>query len=311
MGTLHCDTIFKRCHSVKQRWRYNKMLLVIPLLLAFVGLAQAQGQCPGGSLENYLLDKGESFETERASCYERLAFEFARDNCPKKSEPVGEGKCRKFGQAINFQTCTPVNVGDICDGGWTYQIESVRVKNAAIVRTKDGAKKFTFRTAMKRNSVVDVCMFGKINTARLNGNPQKLQFTAHGEIEGQNLLTQGLKIVGDLTGSGSELAFCKETGGELKADLCDNPLSASCSGLIEQSGVQNFCACTSLHVPAIPSLGPLGKLKVKTTLKVLHSPNQDDLGQCVREFNIKKLFQKEGKQALACITIPTYIPPAK
>ena len=83
------------------------------------------------------------------------------------------------------------------------------------------------------------------------------QFTAHGEIEGQNLLTQGIKIVGDLTGQGSSLAFCKETGGELKADLCDNPLSEGSCSTLSNSGIQNFCACTSLNVPPIPSLGPL------------------------------------------------------
>jgi len=285
------------------------MFLATALLVFIVGAAQ--GQCPSSGLENYLSDKGENFESERTSCYERLAFEFKRDECPENSESIGDGKCRKFGQSINFKQCTPVDVGDICDGGWAYQIESVRVKNGAIVKTNDGPGKVTFRTAMKRDSTVDVCVFGKINAARLKSNPEKLQFVAHGEIEGKNLLTQGIKIVGDLTGTGSELAFCKETGGELKADLCNNDLSAPCSGLASQSGIQNFCACTSLHVPAIPSLGPLGKLKVKTTLKVLHSPEESNLGQCVREFGIEKLFGEKKKETIACITIPTYIPPAK
>jgi len=278
------------------------MFLVTALVIFSVGAARSQ--C---TQENYLSDKGQDFDSERTSCYERLAFEFARDECPENSQSIGGGKCRKFGQAINFKSCTPIDVGGICDGGWAYQIESVRVKNGALVKTNDGQ----FRTAMKRDSTVDVCIFGKINAARLKSNPQNLQFVAHGEIEGKNLLTQGIKIVGDLTGTGSELAFCKETGGELKADLCNNPLSASCSGLASQSGIQNFCACTSLHVPAIPSLGPLGKLKVKTTLKVLHSPKENNLGQCVRDFSIEKLFNEKNKETIACVTIPTYIPPAK
>ena len=98
-------------------------------------------------------------------------------------------------------------------------------------------------------------MFGKINVDRLASSPKKLQFQAHGEIEGQNLLAQGIKLVGDVTGTGSELAFCKETGGELKANVCSN--AGSTCGSLDSSGVRNFCACTSLNVPAIPSLGVL------------------------------------------------------
>jgi len=183
-------------------------------------------------------------------------------------------------------------------------VESVRVKNGALVKTKDGV----FRTSMKRGSTVDVCLFGKINTDRLATSPKKLQFTAHGEIEGKNLLAQGIKLVGDVTGTGSELAFCKETGGELKADVCAAGSGSTC-GSLEKSGVQNFCACTSLNVPAIPSLGVLDKLKVRVTLKMLHSPNESNLSQCVRKFKIQDLFNDDEKQTLACITIPTFIPP--
>ena len=44
-----------------------------------------------------------------------------------------------------------VLIGDICEaGGWAYQVESVRVKNGALVKTKDGV----FRTSMKRESTV-------------------------------------------------------------------------------------------------------------------------------------------------------------
>ena len=103
-------------------------------------------------------------------------------------------------------------------------------------------------------SQVDVCVFGKINTDRLSANPKNLQFTAHGDIEGDNILAQGIQLIGDVTGTGSELAFCKETGGELKADVCSRP-GSTCDKIT--SGVQNFCACTSLNVPAIPSLGAL------------------------------------------------------
>jgi len=268
--------------------------------LAFVGLVS--GQCSNSV--NYLSDKGEGFDAERSSCHQKLAFEFNRDNCPEGSEQVAPGKCRKFGQGINFQTCDLVSVGDICEaGGWAYQVESVRVKNGALVKTKDGV----FRTSMKRESTVDVCVFGKINVDRLASSPKKLQFQAHGEIEGQNLLAQGIKLVGDVTGTGSELAFCKETGGELKANVCSN--AGSTCGSLDSSGVQNFCACTSLNVPAIPSLGLLDKLKVKVTLKMLHSPDEDDLNQCVRQFSIQKLFNEDKKQTLACINIPTFIPP--
>ena len=51
------------------------------------------------------------------------------------------------------------------------------------------------------------------------------------------------------------------------------------------------------------------KLKVKVTLKMLHSPDEDNLSQCVRQFSIEKLFNEEKKQTLACVTIPTFIPP--
>ena len=51
------------------------------------------------------------------------------------------------------------------------------------------------------------------------------------------------------------------------------------------------------------------KLKVKVTLKMLHSPDEDDLNQCVRQFSIQKLFNEDKKQTLACINIPTFIPP--
>lgn len=273
--------------------------------LVFVGLAHCQ--CPNSAKE-ILNDKGPDFEAERSACYERLRFEFNRPNCPEGSTQVAPGKCEKFGQGINFQTCDPVDVGDICQaGGWTYQVESVRVKNGALVKTKDGV----FRTSMKRESTVDVCVFGKINTERLSANPKSLQFTAHGDIEGDNILAQGIQLIGDVTGTGSELAFCKETGGELKADVCSRP-GSTCDKLDAlPPRVQNFCACTSLNVPAIPSLGALSKLKVKVTLKMLHSPEEDDLSQCVRQFSIEKLFKEEKKQTLACINIPTFIPPKK
>lgn len=280
------------------------MFLSFSLVVVFVGLAHSQ--C--ANTEKRLLldsDKDSDFVTERSDCYQRLKFEFNRDNCPEGSTQVAPGKCQKSGQGINFQTCDPVNVGDVCEkGGWTYQVESVRVKNGALVRTKDGI----FRTSMKRESTVDVCVFGKMNTDRLTRLPKNLQFTAHGEIVGDNILAQGIQLVGDVTGTGSELAFCKETGGELKADVCATQ-GSTCGKLSANSGVQNFCACTSLNVPAIPSLGALSKLKVLVTLKMLHSPDEDNLSQCVRQFSIEKLFNEEKKQTLACVTIPTFIPP--
>ena len=76
--------------------------------LAFVGLVS--GQCSNSV--NYLSNKGEGFDAERSSCYQKLAFEFNRDNCPEGSEQVAPGKCRKFGQGINFQTCDLVSVGE-------------------------------------------------------------------------------------------------------------------------------------------------------------------------------------------------------
>ena len=73
-----------------------------------------------------------------------------------------------------------------------------------------------------------------------------------------------MQIIGDLTGTGSELAFCKETGGELKANVCQNE-GSTCQGLASDDGIKNFCACTSLNVPPIPSLGELVGDIVKNT----------------------------------------------
>jgi len=295
----------------------SSLRLVTSLLLVSTAVvwntASAAERCDKAGLRNILESPEPALEPEKSKCYERLAFEFGvprgKTSCPKGSVPVDgtPGKCKKFGQGINFKACDPINVGDVCDaGGWAYQVDSVRVKNGALVKTNDGV----FRTSMKRNSKVDVCLFGRIDTGRLRTQPKSLQFTAHGEIEGKGLLASGLEIIGDLTGTGSELAFCKETGGELKANVCKNE-GSTCQGLASDDGIKNFCACTSLNVPPIPSLGELDKLRVKVTLKMLHAPKENDLNQCVREFGIEKLFNQESKQTLSCINIPTFIPPAK
>ena len=55
---------------------------------------------------------------EKSKCYEKLAFEFGvprgKTSCPKGSVPVNgtPGKCKKFGQGINFKACDPINVGE-------------------------------------------------------------------------------------------------------------------------------------------------------------------------------------------------------
>ena len=85
-----------------------------------------------------------------------------------------------------------------------------------------------------------------------------------------------MQIIGDLTGTGSELAFCKETGGELKANVCQNE-GSTCQGLASDDGIKNFCACTSLNVPPIPSLGEL----VSDIIKNTNPPSDECCFSCI------------------------------
>jgi len=150
------------------------------------------------------------------------------------------------------------------------------------------------RTVLMKNTQVQICMYGKLDTNRLRGKSAKLQISAHGKPESFPEVA-GVKI--NLPDLGIDADFC-----DLDPNGCHTTVPA-CNEVVPGSGVQEFCSCSTLTVP---DYAPAGT-DVEVTWKVLEVPDETDVDVCEKKFKIEDLWNEESKETLACLKIPATV----
>merc|ERR1711944_207251 len=150
------------------------------------------------------------------------------------------------------------------------------------------------RTVLMKNTQVQICMYGKLDTNRLRSSPAKLQISAHGKPESFPEVA-GVKI--NLPDLGIDADFC-----DLDPNGCHTTVPG-CDEVVADQGVQEFCSCSTLTVP---DYAPAGT-DVEVTWKVLEVPDETDVDVCEKKFKIEDLWNEESKETLACLKIPATV----
>jgi len=173
------------------------------------------------------------------------------------------------------------------ESGFAFDDLEIRVGNV-LFNTKK-----TLRTVLLKNTQVQICMYGKLDTNRLRGTSTKLQISAHG-----NPTLFPNSIVGEvLPDLGIDVPFC-----DLDPNGCHTTVPG-CDEIIPGSGVKEFCTCSTLEVP---DYAPAGTL-VDVTWKVLQVPSSTNEDTCEQKFEIEDLWKEERKETLACLKIPAEV----
>lgn len=168
-------------------------------------------------------------------------------------------------------------------GGYAFDDLEIRIGNVLFNTNPN-----VLRTILLKETVVQICMFGKLNTDRLRSKPAALQFSAHGKPE--SIPVGGIKLVVPLN---------------VDADFCDinyNGCSAtepSCTEIGQGGGIQEFCSCSTLKVPAYAPAGT----DVEVTWKLLEVAPGAATGNCEKEADIDKLSRDKQKETLACLKL--------
>jgi len=215
-------------------------------------------------------EKGADFLADKAACFANLPT-------------INTKRGPKQGQRINFTYCEEPDF--LCnEGGYKYKLDEVRVSGAALAERGQ-------RLVLFRASTVQMCMFGRLDTGYLRS--KNLTFSVHGNIE--HLLSSLIDPA---------VPFC-----DIGVDVCKGK-GSTCDRLEATPAVQNFCGCTTIKVPNVPTDE---KIFVKTTLKVLDFARigapvtPEDVDTCEKRFDIDDLKSKSNKNTLACIRIPSIL----
>lgn len=153
------------------------------------------------------------------------------------------------------------------------------------------------RTILLKQTTVQICMFGKLNTDRLRSKPAALQFSAHGKPE--SIPVGGIKLVVPLN---VDADFC-----DIDANGCATT-EPSCGEISRGAGIQEFCSCSTLKVPEYAPAGT----DVEVTWKLLEvapegkeiklSP-EVDRDDCEKETDMNTLWREQSKETLACLKL--------
>lgn len=143
-----------------------------------------------------------------------------------------------------------------------------------------------------KDTTVQICMYGKLDTNRLRGNVPVLQVSAHGKPTKLGIGGIGVPVpVGVVTD------FC-----DIKSDGCKTT-EPSCDQRGKGGGVQDFCSCSTLKVP---DYAPTGT-EVEVTWKLLEAEPGSDATQCESESDMDKLWRNKKTETLACIKLDAKI----
>lgn len=206
-------------------------------------------------------------------------YEADKTACFNNLAPTRSGK---RGQRIRFEDCKQTDTIS-CNGGYKYQLDEIRVSGAALAEKG-------MRTVLFRDSTIRMCMFGRMDPKFVKS--AKLQFSVHGNIE--HILDNLFDPAVPFCEIGVDL--CKERG-----STCDRIQPAA-------SEPTNFCSCTTINVPNVPGND---KIRVRTSLKALESPDESSLNTCETEFDIDDLKADKNKNTLACVVIPSLLGKAR
>lgn len=173
-------------------------------------------------------------------------------------------------------------------GGYPFQELEIRLGNVLF-----NTKKTVLRTILLKETTVQICMFGQLNTNRLrNRTAAALQFSAHGKPESLPIGGITLEIPLDV-----DTEFC-----DINADACVTT-EPSCAEIGAGQGIKEFCSCSTLKVPGYAPAGT----DVQVTWKMLEVPSGDDTGTCEQEFDMDALWNNKEKETLACLKIPAKV----
>lgn len=209
--------------------------------------------------------------------------------CQKKALSPGAKQC--FDKYMSGVQIRRVKLG-FCDatdriiktGGYPFDPNGMEIRIGNVLFNKNSK-----RTVLLKNTEVQICMFGKLDTDRLRDTP-RLQISAHGKPESFPAIA-GVKI--NLPDLGINADFC-----DLKPDGCATT-EPSCDAVIPGQGEQDFCSCATLTVP---DYAPAGT-DVEITWKLMEIPSSADPTKCEKKFDIRKLWEEEKKETLNCIKI--------
>jgi len=171
-----------------------------------------------------------------------------------------------------------------------FAFDDLRIRVGNVLFNKDKAVE---RTILMKNTQVQICMHGKLDTNRLRGTSTKLQISAHGNPT----LFPNSAIGEALPDLGIDVPFC-----DLDPNGC-HTTEPGCDEVIPGSGVQEFCTCSTLEVP---DYAPAGTI-VEVTWKLLQTPSSTNVDVCEQKFDIEKLWKEERKETLACLKIPAAV----
>jgi len=221
-------------------------------------------------------------------------------NCKKAQNPnlvLTDGAKKCFDKHIKgFQRRVKVGICDPSgrlenEGGFPFKGLEIRLGNVLFNTRKD-----VLRTILLKETTVQICMHGKVDTNRLRGNPVALQNNVHGLPE--SLPIGGIKLPVPLNVNAE---FC-----DIDSDGCATT-EPSCNDLVANTGMQEFCSCSTMKVP---SYAPVG-LDVQVTWKLLEAAPRTNTSICEQEFDTEKLWNGKSKQTLACLVIPSKIKECK
>jgi hypothetical protein len=177
-------------------------------------------------------------------------------------------------------------------GGYPFNDLEIRIGNVLF-----NTNPKVLRTILLKETTVQICMFGKLNTDRLRSKPAALQFSAHGKPESLPIGGITLEIPLDV-----DTDFC-----DINADACVTT-EPSCNATGAGQGIKEFCSCSTLKVPAYAPAGT----DVQVTWKMLEVPSGDVTGirndnECEQEFDMDTLWNNKQKETLACLKIPAKV----
>jgi len=170
------------------------------------------------------------------------------------------------------------------NGGYPFDPNGMEIRIGNVLFNKK-----TARTVLLKETEVQICMFGKLDTNRLR-DTARLQISAHGKPQSFPEVA-GIKV--NLPDLGINADFC-----DLNPDGCAST-EPSCDKVTKGQGDQDFCSCATLLVP---DYAPAGT-DVEITWKLMEIPSTADKDQCEKKFDIKALWEEEQKETLACLKI--------
>jgi len=176
--------------------------------------------------------------------------------------------------------------------GYPFSNLEIRVGNVLFNTRPD-----ILRTALMKNTQVQICMYGELDTNRLRESA-RLQISAHGKLE----RLPDTPLLGEVIANlNIDASFC-----DLEPNGCKTT-EPVCSERAPGGGIQEFCSCATLKVPAYAPAGA----DVLVTWKLLEIPSDEDPDVCEEDFKIDDLFNNKKKETLACLKIPARVQKCK